>query len=359
MPRKTAKAIPLPHLLLLCLFLSLPGCGGISYVCHLGWHQGFILYHSQPLTDVLQDEGIDPALKAKILFIQEVKRFGEERLGLRRTKNYSTLLETAGPVLFFVTASEKDRLELRSWSFPIIGKVTYKGFFSYKEALKEKRRLENEGLDTFVQAAAAYSTLGWFKDPIFSSMLEWEASTLANVIFHEMAHATLYVKGQTPFNEQFATFVGNRGTIDFLREKYGPTSAELRRALEEQEDDLLFSRWIGGACERLSNFYRQEIPTEQKRKGREEIFRSLKEDFRKTRSRFKTDCYPDLEKMELNNAVVLAFRRYFEKLDRFEALYENLGHDLRRVIDYFQNLRTNGTEADWAPWIKEDGRKDS
>jgi len=355
MPRTKAKTIPFTYVLLLSLLLSLPGCGGIAYVCHLGWHQGAILYHSQPLSEVLAQDGIDPALKGKILFIQEVKCFGEERLGLRRTKNYSTFVDTEGPVLFVVTASEKDRLKLRSWSFPIIGKVTYRGFFSYKEALREKKRLEEEGLDTFVQAAAAYSTLGWFKDPIFSSMLEWEVSTLANVILHEMAHTTLYLKGQTPFNEQFATFVGNRATIDFLREKYGPTSAELRRAMEEQEDDLLFSRWIGRACERLSDFYRQEIPTEQKRKGREEIFRSLKEDFRKTRSLFKTDCYPDLEKMELNNAVLLAFRRYFEKLDRFEALYKELGQDLRRVIDYFQDLRAKGTDADWAPWIKEEG----
>lgn len=344
---------------LLSLFLFLSGCGGFSYVCHLGWHQGAILYHSRPLADVLEREGIDPAVKAKILFVLDVKRFGEERLGLRRTKSYSTFLETAGPVLFVVTASKKDRLELRSWSFPILGKVTYKGFFSYEKARREKNRLEREGLDTFVQAVAAYSTLGWFKDPIFSSMLDWQRSTLANVIFHEMAHATLYLKGETSFNEQFATFVGNRATIDFLRERYGPTSAELRRALDEQEDDLLFSRWISGACERLSNFYRQEISKEEKTKGREEIFQALKEDFRKTRSLFKTDCYPDLEKTKLNNAVLLAFRRYFDKLDRFEALYETLGRDLRKVVDYFLDLRAKGTERDWAPWIKEDGRKGS
>lgn len=348
--------IPLCRLLFLSFTLFiLAGCGGIAYVCHLGWHQGYILHHSRPLTDVLEGDGIDPTLKAKILFIQEVKRFGEERLGLRKTKNYATFFDAAGPVLFVVTASEKDRLEPCSWSFPIIGKVTYKGFFSYQEALREKRRLEGEGFDTFVQAAAAYSTLGWFKDPIFSSMLKWEAWTLANVIFHEMAHATLYLKGKTSFNEQFATFVGHRATIDFLREKYGPQSAELRRAMDEQQDDLLFSRWIGAACERLSEFYRKEMPKEQKGRQRQEIFRALKEDFRAIRSQFKTDCYPDLEAIELNNAVFLAFRRYVEKLDRFEALYNEMGQDLRRVIDYFKALRSKGTEADWIPWTQAGG----
>ena len=153
------------------------------------------------------------------------------------------------------------------WNFPITGKVTYKSFFTKEGALKEKRFLEGKGYDTFVQQAGAYSTLGWLKDPIFSSMLRWDEATLANLILHEMTHTTIYFKGQTDFNEQMATFVGNRGAIDFLTEKYGKGSIEVFEAIYNQEDDLLFSRWIDQACQRLSNFYAKEISRDEKIRG--------------------------------------------------------------------------------------------
>ena len=337
-------------LLLFPIFLA--GCGEISYISHLGWHQGYIHYYSISVPEVLEQKGIDGKVKEKILFIQEVKRYGEERLGLKRTENYSRFFDIRGPVVYIVTACEKDRLRLRSWRFPITGEVTYKGFFTREDALHEKRSLDGKGFDTFVQGVGAYSTLGWFKDPIFSSMLRWDDSSLANVIFHEMTHATIYFKGETGLNEQVATFIGNRATIDFFKEKYGPTSMEVSRAIDEQEDDLLFSRWVGRACERLSNFYRQEISREQKLRDRGNMFLSLKEEFREMRSQFKTDTYPDLEKTELNNAVLLAYRRYFHQLDKFEALYNDLGQDLRKVVEHFRGLQATGKKADLASLVK-------
>ena len=111
--------------------------------------------------------------------------------------------------------AEKDQLKLFSWSFPIVGKVTYKGFFTQEGALKEKGGLDERGYDTYLQPSGAYSTLGWLKDPIFSSMLKWDDGTLANLILHEMAHATVYFKGKTDLNEQMATFIGNQGPSIF------------------------------------------------------------------------------------------------------------------------------------------------
>ena len=342
-------------LFLLLSFISffLPGCGNLLYLSKLGWHQSSITFHSVPVQEILENEKMDHEAREKIRLVQEVKRYGEEKLGLTRTKSYSKYVEVKDPVLHVITASEKDCLKLYHWDFPITGKVTYKSFFTKEGVLKEKKFLEEKGYDTFVQQAGAYSTLGWLKDPIFSSMLRWDEATLANLILHEMTHTTIYFKGQTDFNEQMATFIGNRGAIDFLAEKYGKGSKEVVEAIYNQEDDLLFSRWIGHACQRLSDFYSKDISREEKIKGREEIFCSLKEEFKKIS--FKTDCYDDFEKKDLNNSVLLAYRRYIHRLENFQALYEYLENDLRMTIQFFKEIRASREEPSsyLERWIKE------
>ncbi|MBS3918230.1 MAG: aminopeptidase [Deltaproteobacteria bacterium] len=327
---------------LLCFLLT--GCGNFFYFSKLGWHQSFITFQSVPVQEVIGDETLEDEGKRKIHIIQEVKRYGEERLGLRRTGSYTKYFEVKRPVLHIITATEKDRLHLHHWNFPIIGRATYKSFFTLKGVLKEKESLEKKGYDTYLQQAAAYSTLGWLKDPIFSTMLKWDEPTLANIILHEMAHATVYFKGETDFNEQVATFIGNQGAVHFLTEKYGPGSKEVALAIDYQGDDLLFSKWIDQAYKRLSGLYEQPVSREEKVRGREEIFQSIQESFVEIRDQFKTDCYKDFGGKRLNNAVLMAYRRYFHRLDRFEALYERFGKDLKRVVEFFKEIKSSGDE---------------
>ncbi len=347
-------------LLVTFISLSLTGCGNILYLSKLGWHQSLITFHSVPVEEVLESKGVDREAKDKIRFIQEVKRYGEERLGLTRTKSYSKYFEVKGPVLHVITASERDCLQLYHWDFPIVGEVTYKSFFTKEGVLKEKRSLETKGYDTFVQGAGAYSTLGWLKDPIFSSMLRWDEATLANLILHEMTHATLYFKGQTDFNEQIATFVGNQGAVDFLTEKYGNGSKEEVEAIHCQEDDLVFSRWIDQAYQQLSNFYAREISRDEKLRGREELFRRLKEDFKETMTSFRTEGYRNLAKVDINNAVLLAYRRYIHRLEDFQTLYHYSGNDLRKMIDFFKEVQgSKGEPSSYLErWMKEKGITD-
>ncbi len=326
-------------LLFLLVSFFLTGCGKLLYLSKLAWHQSYITFHSVPIREVLEDNRLTGDAKEKIRFIQEVKRFGEERLGLKETKSYSKYFETKGPILYVITASEKDCLRLYHWDFPITGRVTYKSFFEEDDVQKEKRSLNAKGYDTFVQKVGAYSTLGWLKDPIFSSMLQWDEATLANVILHEMTHATVYFKGQTELNEQVATFVGNRGAIDFLTEKYGKESKELVEAILSQEDDLRFSRWIDHACYELSCFYGSDLSRDAKLKGREELFQRLREDFKEEKASFKTESYKSFGKVDLNNAVFLAYHRYFHRLENLQALYEYWGKDLRKVIQLFREIQ--------------------
>jgi predicted aminopeptidase len=173
-------------------------------------------------------------------------------------------------------------------------------------------------------------------------MLQWDEAALANLILHEMTHATVYFKGQTDLNEQIATFIGNQGAVDFLEERYGLGSKEVDKAHHVQEDDLLFSQWIDQACQQLSHFYSREISRDEKLRGREELFKSIIEEFRQIKSQFKTEGHEDFEKMNLNNAVLLAYRRYIHRLDKFQALYEQFGKDIRRVLEYFKGIQNSG-----------------
>jgi predicted aminopeptidase len=342
---------------LLLSLLLLTGCGNLLYLSNLGWHQSYITFQSVPVQEVLRDETFGDEEKEKIRFMQEVKRYGEEKLGLRKTGSYTKYFEINRPVLHVITGSEKDRLELHHWNFPIIGKVTYKSFFTLEGVLKEKRILESKGYDIYLQRAAAYSTLGWLKDPIFSIMLKWDRPTLANIILHEMAHTTVYFKGETDLNEQLATFVGNQGSIDFLAEKFGPGSEEVALARDYQDDDLLFAKWVEESYRRLSEFYDRPITREEKLKGREEIFESIQEKFVKIEGQFKTDCYRGFDKTKLNNAVLMAHRRYLYRPDRFEALYDYLGREMKRVIQFLKEVKDSGEKPTpyLERWMKEKG----
>ena len=334
-----------PFSLLPVVFLfMLTGCGDIFYLSKLGWHQSYIAFHSVPIEEVLKEPQLSQGVKEKILFIQKVKRFGEERLGLTHTDNYSTFFETPGPVLRVVTAAEKDRLHAYVWTFPVVGKVTYKSYFTEEGARKEREKLDKEGYDTFVQPVEAYSTLGWFRDPIFSPMLQWNEVSLANVILHEMAHATIYFKGRTDFNEQLATFIGSQGAVDFLRETYGSGSKEALKASQVREDDIRLSGFVDLACQRLTQFYDQRGSKEEKLKGREALFRSLKEEFLDIRGQFKTAIYRELERTDFNNAVFLAYRRYIHQLQQFQALYERCGGDLRTLVQLFTGIQKAGKD---------------
>jgi len=342
---------------LLVLLLTTSGCGDVLYVSRLGWHQSTITFYSIPVEEVLAGEEVNALTKERIRFVQEVKRYGEERFGLRKTKNYSKFFEVKGPILHVITACERDRLCPYSWHFPIVGTVPYKSFFTAEEAIEEKALLDRKGYDTILQQAAAYSTLGWLKDPIFSNLLEWNEGALANLILHEMAHATVYFKDRTDFNEQLATFIGNQGAIDFLTERHGPESEEVKEAMDHQMDDHLLGNWAERAYQRLSDYYGREISKEEKLRGREALFQSILEDFQKIKGQFKTEAYRNVDAVGLNNAAVLAYRRYFCRLERFKALYHYFGGDLKKLVAFLKEIQASEEEpvSFLDRWVRERG----
>lgn len=336
---------------------TLSGCSTSLYLAKLGWGQAKIVVHSRPNEQVLNDPTVKGAIREKIRLVMEAKNYGEEHIGLARTSNFSRFYQVEGPsLLYVVSASPKDRLEPYQWWFPITGRVTAKGFFSYDDAIRQRERLERKGLDVFVQGAQAYSTLGWLKDPIFSTMLDQDPAMVVNVVIHEMTHATVFFKDELDFNEQIANFVGGQGAIDFTRVKFGPGSLSQERAQGFMKDGLLFARFMKDLCERLNDLYAQPVSLAMKLEEREIVFLQAKEEFKALRRQLKTDSYLGFEAIMLNNAAVLALGRYVTHIEQIQRVYEVLGRDLKRTVAFFKKIKKQGIrdpQAYVAKWLRE------
>ena len=179
-----------------------------------------IIRGSVPVEEVLQNPGTDSDYRKKLELIAEIRKFATDSLGLTDTDNYTTFYDQQHkPLMWVVTGCKPYALEAKKWHFPIIGEVSYKGFFEEDLAKAEAEKIRNEGYIADIYSPSAWSTLGYFKDPILSGMLKRSPGRLAELIIHESTHATCYIESSVDFNENFATFTGEPGAAIFLKSK--------------------------------------------------------------------------------------------------------------------------------------------
>lgn len=188
----------------------------------------------------------------KMELIRKVKEFSVDSLGFKPTRNFNSIYNQGKePVLWVITASEKYSLRAFYWVFPVVGKVSYKGFFDKTKAISEQNRLICEGYDVDLRPVSAWSTLGWFSDPVLSSMLDKTDGNLCNLIFHELFHATYYAESSVDYNENLASFVAHKSTIRFLQRDTG----ELRSYEKNYSDNRLIEKHISSRTRELNGFY--------------------------------------------------------------------------------------------------------
>lgn len=217
-----------------------------------------IINNSRPLTEVLADPNVPDSLKAKIRFIDVIATYAHDSLGLKRSENYTTLYDQMNkPILWTITACEKYNFKAYQWHFPVLGYVSYKGFFDYQTGFVEDSLLKLKGYDTDYGEVSAWSTLGWFTDPILSNMLYRSDGQLAELIIHEMTHATVYLKSSVDVNENLASMIGEEGAIRFLTSRFGKDSKELEDYLFRKADYDLFSQYMLTAHDRLDSLYKK------------------------------------------------------------------------------------------------------
>jgi predicted aminopeptidase len=206
-------------------------------------------------TSILQFEKqteLTAAQKENLALVTKVREYSVDSLGFKPTGNFTTIYDQKGAALLWViTACQPYDFTLYTWNFPIVGEVTYKGFFSRKEAEKEYDHLVCEGYDVDLREVSAWSTLGWFNDPLLSSTIDRSKGSLCNLLFHELFHTTYYAKGSVTLNENLANFVAHKATLKFLR---SDTSA-LNAYLDRHNDNWVFTRYMLRQIDRLKNYY--------------------------------------------------------------------------------------------------------
>lgn len=314
---------------------SLSGC----YYLHTAYHQVSLLGQRTPADEILEDESVSTEDKAKIRLALKARDFAEQELGLSANGNYSSVVRLDRPSLsYVVSAAEKWELKPWNWSFPIVGTVPYKGYFREDMAKAEALDLQSQGLDTYVRGVSAFSLLGWFKDPLYSSMLRMKDTDLVNTIIHETVHATIYISSNADFNERLAVFMGNWGTELFYIKQEGPNSPSVQKIRDENLDDKDFALFITSELNLLDEWYKTKPEqNESLRLGR----------IKEIQSRFQTLLAPKLRtysyqkfpELELNNARLLVYRTYLQDLSKFERLAKAMNWDYRKFLEQIKTLK--------------------
>jgi predicted aminopeptidase len=313
------------------LFLALTPTG--CYLSRAGWEEARILAGRQKIARMVEDPRTDAATRAKLQLVLAARSFARDSIGLDVGESFTTYSRLRRDTLVLVlSAAYRDRLEPHTWWFPIVGRVPYKGFFDFGAAREAARDLQAEGLDTYLRPSAAFSTLGWFNDPLLSTTLRYDSLDLANTVIHEVTHNTFYAAGQAVFNESFATFVGARGAEWFFRSR--GDSARARLALEDWEDDKTLGRFWTRLWHELDSAYRANPENRDARlAARDTIYAHARRVLvDSVGPRLRRVDPRVLDRVQLDNAALLARRIYLTDLDAFDRIYDAEGRNLRRAI---------------------------
>jgi predicted aminopeptidase len=306
-------------------------------VVKAGLAEARILRARRPITEVMTDAATDADTRGKLAFIWEARAFAAGELGIDVGDAYTQYTRLESDTLAMVlSAAEKDRLVPKTWWFPIVGAVPYKGYFDQDDAQDAQADLDEEGYDTYLRPTAAFSTLGWFNDPVLSSMLEADDVEVVETVLHELSHRHLFVPGRVGFNESYATFVGRVAAIRFFctRPGGGPDTVKCLRAHARWRDFQRFSVFVDGLVADLEAVYGSaELTREQKLGRREEVFADALRRFdAEVAPTFESFGFGSFRSVPLNNATLLARIRYYHRLPDFQALLEADGGDLRKVL---------------------------
>ena len=326
-------------LLLILVVLTVAYWELVLYGIRQGKGQLNIIWNAKPVEQFLEDPSFPDSLKQKLVLINEVRKYAIDSLGLKDTKNYKTLYDQKGEeIMWVVTASEPFKLKAKEWEFPVLGSVPYKGFFNKDLALQLREELIKEGWDVSIRNPGGWSTLGWFTDPILSKMLERSEGDLANLIIHEMSHSTIFIKDSIDFNENLATFIGDRGAEKFLLFKYGAESRQYKSYFTDDEDYLKFADHMLRGSETLDSLYNtmsETQPIDHKKSLKEQTIRRIVQTLDTLTLADNSHPSTRYAKVLPNNAYFMNFRRYQSKQDTFWDEYKTRFHeDLKAYINY-------------------------
>ncbi len=318
----------IPLIFFCCLLLA--GCE-LSYYWQATRGHLDLLQGKQEIQSLLLDNTTDPELKKKFQLLSEVRSFASTELNLPSGNGYKSYVELPNSyVSVLVSAAPPFSLHPKQWCYLIIGCQGYRGYFDIADAEQLANELRENGFDVSLSYASAYSTLGYlnqiwlpdyFSDPVLSTFLQRSDRELIATLIHEMAHQVVYVAGDTSFNESYATFVEQEGTLQYLRASN--LGDEMEQIRQNYEDRLLFRSWIDETIKELNDLYGSSLNEDKKRLQKQLIFEQLKQRYQQNQSQFKLLNYSRWFAQDLNNSHLLGVKRYHNFVPAFEELFKS------------------------------------
>ena len=315
--------------LLLLAATALAVSADARFVARAGYEEVRLLLRRRPLENLIASPATSEARKARFALVLAARAFGVDTLNLKVGKTYTAFVDVGRDTLVLVlSASPRFRLEEYTWRFPVVGAVPYHGYFSLAAANREAARMASRGYDTYLRPAGAFSTLGWFGDPLFSTALSRDSSQLVETVLHEVTHNTLWVPGSVAFNESLAMFVGFRSAERFFRSRGEVALAD--RTAAAWEDEKLLAQFYDHLAGALDSLYGSKADSTGMGAARDSIFARARERLGGPLRRALTTYSVDwLLSQPLNNATVVAARVYRTKLDLFDRVLQAHGGDVR------------------------------
>ncbi len=297
-----------------------------GYIARAGYEEAKILARRQPIDAVIAAPTTGAATRAKLELVRSVRAFADRELDLDVGDSYTTFSRLdRDTLLLVVTAAPKTSFTPYTWWFPVVGRVPYKGFFDPDDALAAARELEERGYDTAVRPSGAFSTLGWFNDPLLSTILRYDDVALASTVIHELTHSTTFVEGQVAFNESFASFVGDVGAAEYFCRVEGDAGERCRLARARWEDDRLFGRALQRLLAALTHVYQDPgLSHEEKIQRRDEVIRRWREGYEREVAPDLQVAHRSFHRSPINNASLMGLRLYYDRLDLFDQVYRDL-----------------------------------
>jgi predicted aminopeptidase len=322
----------------LALTLLLAGCASPGYYLHAVSGQVELLNKRRPVEEVLNDPATTPLTRQQLELVRRLRDFASRELSLPDNKSYRTYADLERPfVVWNVFATPELSLEPKQWCFVFAGCVAYRGYFAHDKAEQFAAGLEQDGYDVYVGGVPAYSTLGWFDDPLLNTFIHRSEADLAGLLFHELAHQAVYVGGDSAFNESFATVVELEGVRRWF-ERHGTTSqAEAyRQKLQRREQ---FTALVLKHKARLADIYTSGLGDAEKRAGKAKIFAELRNDYTGLKSGWGNHAdYDKWFEQDLNNAHLAAIGMYHQYVAAFQKLLAQQDGSLIAFYDLVKAL---------------------
>jgi predicted aminopeptidase len=309
----------------------------VRYLSRAGLEESRILMARVPIFKLATDKTVPDSMRQMAGLVLEVRNYARA-LGLDAKETYTTYADVGRDTLLLVlTASPKDCLCPVTWRYPVAGRVPYKGFFDFAVARKAAKGYSDRGYDVYLRPSAAYSTLGWFNDPLLSTALSRDSVELASLVFHEIAHNSLWVKGNTAFNESFAQWVGYAAAQRFFLSR-ADTLAALRAA-DRWHDEELLGEYYTVLLAKLDSLYARKLPQVANDSGRAAVAQWAKDTMAGPfGGSFRTFAVNRLAERPINNAALLGTRLYRSDLHLFDDWLVSQGGDLTRAVLGLQRL---------------------